>query len=76
MDALGIGKGDEVIMADTNWIATASPIFHLGASPVLVDIKEDTWCLDPKKVEDAITHPLKQLLQFICMETYVIWIFA
>ena len=62
MDALGIGKGDEVIMADTNWIATASPIFHLGASPVLVDIKEDTWCLDPKKVEDAITHRTKAIV--------------
>ena len=31
MHALGLGPGDEVIMADTNWIATAAPIVHLGA---------------------------------------------
>ena len=55
MAALGIGPGDEVILADTNWIATASPIVHLGAKPVFVDILPDTWCLDPAKVEAAIT---------------------
>ena len=38
MAALGIGPGDEVIMADTNWIASAAPIVHLGATPVFVDI--------------------------------------
>jgi perosamine synthetase len=38
MAALGIGPGDEVILADTNWIATAAPIVHLGAKPVFVDI--------------------------------------
>ena len=55
MAALGIGPGDEVIMADTNWIATASPIVHLGAKPVFVDILPDSWCLDPELVEQAIT---------------------
>mgnify|MGYP000579596882 CR=1 FL=1 len=37
MAALGIGPGDEVIMADTNWIATAAPVVHLGAKPVFVN---------------------------------------
>ncbi|MBB1077126.1 DegT/DnrJ/EryC1/StrS family aminotransferase [Rhodoferax sp. 4810] len=55
MAALGIGPGDEVIMADTNWIATASPIVNLGAKPVFVDILEDSWCIDPDKLEAAIT---------------------
>lgn len=55
MAALGIGAGDEVIMADTNWVATASPIVHLGATPVFVDILPDSWCMDPDKVEAAIT---------------------
>lgn len=55
MAALGIGPGDEVIMADTNWIATASPIVNLGAKPVFVDILEDSWCIDPEQVERAIT---------------------
>ena len=43
MAALGVGAGDEVIMADTNWIATASPIVNLGAKPVLVDIVPDSF---------------------------------
>ena len=50
MAALGIGPDDEVIMADTNWIASAAPIVHLGARPVFVDIKPDTWCIDPNMV--------------------------
>ena len=62
MAALGIGPGDEVIMADTNWIATASPIVHLGAYPVFVDILPDTWCIDPDKVEAAITPSTKAIL--------------
>lgn len=62
MAGLGIGPGDEVILADTNWIATVSPIIHLGALPVFVDIKSDTWCLDPNKVELAITPRTKAIV--------------
>lgn len=62
MAALGIGPGDEVIMADTNWIATASPIVQLGAVPVFVDILTDTWCLDPEQVEAAITPLTKAIV--------------
>ncbi len=62
MAAMGIGPGDEVIMADTNWIATASPIVHLGAKPVFVDILADSWCIDPKKVEEAITPRTKAII--------------
>jgi perosamine synthetase len=60
--ALGIGPGDEVILADVNWIASAAPITHLGATPVLVDILPDTWCLDPALVEAAITPRTKAIL--------------
>lgn len=62
MAALGIGPGDEVIMADTNWIASAAPIVHLGAKPVFVDILPDSWCLDPALVEQAITPRTKAIL--------------
>lgn len=62
MAALGVGPGSEVIMADTNWIASAAPIVHLGASPVFVDILPDSWCLDPDKVEAAITARTKAIL--------------
>ena len=62
MAALGIGPGDEVIMADTNWIATASTIVNLGAKPVFVDILEDSWCIDPAKIEAAITLRTKAIV--------------
>jgi len=62
MAALGIGSDDEVIMADTNWIATASPIVNLGAKPVFVDILPDSWCIDPDKAEAAITPRTKAIV--------------
>ncbi len=62
MAALGIGVGDEVIMADTNWIATAAPIVHLGAKPVFVDILPDSWCIDPDLAEAAITPHTKAIV--------------
>lgn len=62
MAALGIGPGDEVLMADTNWIATASPIVHLGAKPVFVDILPDSWCIDPDRVVEAITPRTKAIV--------------
>lgn len=62
MAALGIGPGDEVILADTNWIATASPIVHLGAKPIFVDILADSWCLNPELVEQAITPRTKAII--------------
>jgi len=59
---LDIGPGDEVILADTNWIASAAPITHLGATPVFVDVRPDTWCIDPTCVEAAITARTRAIL--------------
>lgn len=60
--ALGIGPGDEVILADTNWIASAAPVTYLGATPVFVDILEDSWCLDPAAVEAAINPATRAII--------------
>ncbi len=60
--ALGIGPGDEVILANTNWIATVAPITYLGAKPILVDVLPDTWCIDPKKVQAAITQKTRVII--------------
>jgi perosamine synthetase len=62
MAALGIGPGDEVIIADTNWIASVAPITHLGAKPVFVDVRPDSWCIDPNLAEAAITPRTKAIL--------------
>ncbi|MDO8776324.1 MAG: DegT/DnrJ/EryC1/StrS family aminotransferase [Burkholderiaceae bacterium] len=60
--ALDVGVEDEVILGDTNWIASAAPITYLGAKPVFVDVLVDTWCLDPAKVEAAITPLTKAII--------------
>lgn len=60
--ALGIGPGDEVILADTGWIATAAAIVYLGAKPVFVDILPDSWCIDPEQAEQAITPKTKAII--------------
>lgn len=62
MAALGIGPGDEVILADTNWVATVAPVVHLGAKPVFIDILADSWCLAPDLVQTAITSRTKAII--------------
>jgi dTDP-4-amino-4,6-dideoxygalactose transaminase len=53
--ALGIKAGDEVIVPTYTWIATGAAPIHMNAVPVIVDIEPDTYCIDPKAVEAAIT---------------------
>jgi perosamine synthetase len=60
--ALGVRHGDEVIMADTNWIASAAPITYLGAKPVMVDALAHSWCIDPVEAEQAITPRTKAII--------------
>ena len=62
LSALGVGPEDEVILADTNWIATAAPITYLGAKPIFVDISPVSWCIDPERVEAAITPRTKAII--------------
>ncbi len=59
---LGIGKGDEVIVPDISWIASASPITYVGATPVFADIEEANWCLSPESLERAITKRTKAVV--------------
>jgi perosamine synthetase len=62
LSALDLSYGDEVILADINWIASAAPITYLGAKPIFVDILPDTWCIDPSKIEAAITKKTKAII--------------
>jgi perosamine synthetase len=60
--ALGITRGDEVIMADINWIATAAPLVHMGVKVVLVDIDPVSWCISPGALEAAISERTKAIV--------------
>jgi len=60
--ALGVGPGDEVIVPDVTWIASVAPVCYVGAEPVFVDIKADTWCMDPAAVEAAIGPRTKAII--------------
>jgi dTDP-4-amino-4,6-dideoxygalactose transaminase len=55
MAALGIGLGDEVIVPDFTFVASAGAVLFAGAMPVMVEIDPYTFCIDPEKIEAAIT---------------------
>lgn len=62
LTALGIGKGDEVIVPDITFAATINAVIYTGAIPVIVDIESDSWCIDPNKIEKAITPRTKVII--------------
>src|SRR6201997_2706092 len=62
MAALDIGPGDEVIVPNYTFIATASAVLFANALPVLVDVDVTTYCLDPGLTEAAITPRTKAII--------------
>jgi dTDP-4-amino-4,6-dideoxygalactose transaminase len=60
--ALDVRPGDEVIVPDFTFVATASAVLFAGAMPVLVDVTPDTYCLDHDLVEAAITERTKVII--------------
>ena len=62
MAALKIAPGDEVIVPDSTFVATASAVLFAGAVPVMVDVLPDTDCIDPDLVEAAISPRTKAII--------------
>ncbi|MGV3618483.1 MAG: bifunctional GNAT family N-acetyltransferase/PLP-dependent aspartate aminotransferase family protein [Fimbriimonas sp.] len=60
--ALGIGPGDEVVVPDITWVATANAVLYVGATPVFADVQPDSWCLDPESFRRAITPRTKAVM--------------
>lgn len=56
---LNIGPGDEVIVPECTWVATASPVVQVGATPVFADIDPVSWCMSPASLAAAITPRTK-----------------
>jgi dTDP-4-amino-4,6-dideoxygalactose transaminase len=62
LSALGVSPGDEVILPDFTFVATASAVLYAGALPVMVDVSPHTYCIDPKLAEAAITPRTKAII--------------
>lgn len=60
--SLGIGKGDEVIVSDYTFPATAHAVLYCGAKPVFVDVLPDTYNLNPSMIEELISHRTKAII--------------
>ena len=60
--ALDIKPGDEVIVPDATWIASAAPITYVGATPVFADIDRQTWCLSAETLAACITPRTKAVI--------------
>jgi dTDP-4-amino-4,6-dideoxygalactose transaminase len=62
LKALGIGQGDEVITSPFTFFATAESISAVGATPVFIDVRLDTFNIDPNKIEEKITSKTKAIM--------------
>ena len=60
--AMGIGPGDEVIVPELTWVATATVVNYVGATPVFVDVDPLTWTMDPESFKNAITDKTKAVM--------------
>jgi dTDP-4-amino-4,6-dideoxygalactose transaminase len=62
LEVLGVGAGHEVIVPAISFVATASAVSRVGATPVFVDIGPSTFNIDPDRIEDAITPRTKAII--------------
>lgn len=60
--ALGIGEGDEVIVPEITWVATASAVAYVGAIPIFCDIDPDSWCISVESIRSRITPKTKAII--------------
>ena len=72
--ALGIGKGDEVIVTSQTHVATAHTIEFVGAKPIFVDCETQTGNIDINLIEKKITSKTRRLVLFILLVFQLIWI--
>ncbi len=69
--AAGIGTGDEVIVPALTFIATLSAVLQVNAIPVVVDTAYETHCIDPERIEEAVTERTRAIIPvhfggFVC----------
>jgi len=55
-------KGDEVIIPNLTFAASINAVLHAKATPVIVDVESESWCIDPNEIENAITSKTKAII--------------
>ena len=60
--ALGIGEGDEVIVPEITWVATASAVSYVGATPIFADVDQDSWTISVDEIRSLITEKTKAII--------------
>lgn len=60
--ALDIGPGDEVVVPESTWVATAAPIHYVGATPVFADVDPRTWCMSAESLANCLTPRTKAIM--------------
>ena len=60
--ALDVRPGDEVLVPSLTFVSTANAVRYVGAEPVFVDVDPETWCIDPKVMEDSISRRTKGII--------------
>jgi len=60
--ALDVGEGDEVIVPDMTFVATANAVILAGATPIFCDVRPDTFCIDVEKAETLITDRTRAIM--------------
>lgn len=62
LDSLGVGPGDEVIVPDLTFIATANAVAYTGAKVVTADVDEDTLCISPRTIDGLINERTRAIV--------------
>lgn len=60
--SLGLGPGDEVIVPEITWVATANPVCLVGATPVFADVEEADWCVSARTIAERITSRTRAVI--------------
>src|SRR5258708_29992384 len=62
LKSIGVGPGDEVIVPDLTFVATANAVTYTGAKPVFADIEPATWCIGPQSIRERVTSRTKAIV--------------
>src|ERR1043165_3165442 len=60
--ALDIGSGDEVLVPDLTFVATANAVVYCGATPILVDVDPATWCMGPSQIAAKLSYRSRAII--------------